>query len=157
MLLKDVEQKLLNHREVDDRCCWNYTGYRDANGYGVIGNVEGKDAKAHRLAAHLWLGFDMSSGLCVCHHCDNPSCFNPEHLFIGTRADNNADRGRKGRGRESRDVGELSPTSKLTAKQVAEIRELAARGTRQTHLAALFGVRQCHISRIVNGLAWRSA
>jgi len=44
-----------------------------------------------RLAAHLWLGFDLKSTLKVLHRCDNPPCFNPKHIFIGTQSDNMRD------------------------------------------------------------------
>lgn len=65
------------------------------SGYGqmcVIGKVE----KAHRLSWILFRG-EIPDGLCVCHHCDNPSCVNIDHLFLGTFADNNSDRHKKGR------------------------------------------------------------
>jgi hypothetical protein len=75
--------------------CWNYLS-TNAEGYGQIG-IEGKYYRVHRLSASIFLGFDLNSNLCVCHKCDNPQCWNPEHLFVGERIDNNRDRTIKGK------------------------------------------------------------
>lgn len=81
--------------------CWNFMGYCDKDGYGQLtcpnGKSGGKNFRAHRIAAHVWLGFDLKSPLRICHHCDNPPCCNPDHLFIGTEVDNTQDAIRKGR------------------------------------------------------------
>src|SRR5712671_3499964 len=76
--------------------CWNWIGAKAGNGYGVV-NWNGDQIYAHRFAAMLWLGFDLTSNLEVLHRCDNPSCFKPDHLFIGTQKDNIDDAVRKGR------------------------------------------------------------
>lgn len=80
--------------------CWNWKGTKVPSGYGV-GCYKGKKIYAHRLSALLWLRFDQSSGLQVLHRCDNPSCFNPAHLFIGTQSENLYDAVRKGRHTEA--------------------------------------------------------
>ena len=80
--------------------CWNWTG-ASADGYGQK-YYRGRQHNVHRLAAHLWMGFDLESGLCVLHHCDNRMCLNPKHLFIGTKDDNNQDMCNKGRHWEQR-------------------------------------------------------
>jgi HNH endonuclease len=76
--------------------CWEWQGYRDRKGYGRIGG--GKDSQlVHRLSWSLHHG--DPGELCVLHHCDNPPCVNPDHLFLGTIQDNNADMIAKGRRR----------------------------------------------------------
>lgn len=110
-------------------------------------------ARTHRLAWQLANG-PIPIGMFVCHHCDNPPCCNPEHLFLGTALDNNRDRHEKGRSviRVGMDLG----IAKLTDAQVIEIRARYAHGG-QTHraLADEFGVTRTTIGRIVSRAAWR--
>src|SRR5579864_1413290 len=86
---------LAGHIRLDENNCWNWTGYR-RNEYGVMTFI-GKLQLVHRVSAHCFLRFNLSSPLHVCHRCDNPSCCNPKHLFIGTNLDNVRDAVAKGR------------------------------------------------------------
>ena len=79
-----------------DNGCWEFQGNSDRDGYRFF-QFEGKDWRAHRLSV-VFDGRDPT-GLVVCHHCDNPSCVNPKHLFVGTQKDNKQDCVNKGRAR----------------------------------------------------------
>lgn len=75
--------------------CWPWLGSKNYFGYGWF-RLNGKTTKAHRVAWLLWRG-KIPDGMCVLHECDNPSCVNPKHLWIGTKGDNNRDKALKGR------------------------------------------------------------
>ena len=77
--------------------CQVWDGRKSHGGYGML-YLYGRDHYAHRLAWEIAKG-PIPDGLCVLHECDNPPCFNTDHLFLGTRADNNHDKAVKGRAR----------------------------------------------------------
>lgn len=95
-------------------------------------------------------------GLEVCHHCDNPSCCNPAHLFLGTHQDNMRDSRRKGRARGASFPGEDHPMVKLTELKVKKIRQLYLTGKySQRQLGRRFGISQRTIGRIVHLRNWK--
>lgn len=130
-------------REPDD--CWEWTGSKSSNGYGGI-KVSGQDQYAHRVSWMLFHG-SIPKGIHVLHRCDNPGCVNPNHLFLGTPADNAADRDAKGRQAK----GERMGTAKLTPDKVLAIRESPLR---QRELARMYGVDQSQISHIKHRESW---
>ncbi len=139
--------------------CWVWTRCTNSGGYGQI--AEGVPSQK-RLGAHC-VSYEIhngpippgegTNGICVCHACDNPLCVNPAHLYLDTNQGNVDDRNEKGR--QAR--GEGLPQSKLTEKQVAEIRRIYVKGSRihgQRALAKRYGVAQSQIGTIVNGTSW---
>jgi hypothetical protein len=77
--------------------CWDWIGNKDAGGYGMF-SIYQVPLKAHRFSWEWYIG-PIPYGMHVLHHCDNPGCVRPDHLFIGTQADNNRDRAAKERNR----------------------------------------------------------
>lgn len=154
---RSLEERLFARREIDPaRGCWLWTGKCYTNGYGTIklGGRAGKFRKVHRVAASLWLNIDLDSPMHVLHHCDVRRCFNPEHLYGGTNADNVHDRATRKRGREHRQRGAAHHMAKLTDDDVREIRRLVARGHRQREIADTYGVKVQQISRIICRTMW---
>jgi hypothetical protein len=131
--------------------CWLWTGGHNGHGYGVL-SVAGHTTTAHRASYELNVG-PIPVGLCVCHHCDNPPCVRPDHLFLGTHRENLQDAAMKGRMAHS----ERSPRSKLTTEQVLDIRARYAAGGWGigVKLAGEYGVTRQALAQIVHGATWR--
>lgn len=131
--------------------CWPWIASKHRNGYGAFSTSRDgrvRHWRAHRFARLLGHGrFDEA--LLVCHRCDNPSCCNPGHLFLGSHADNIRDCARKGR--LNRPRGERHSQAKLTWSVVRVIRESADPGVT---LARRFGITNTMITRIRKGRAW---
>jgi len=139
--------------------CWEWTAYRDVGGYGRF-RFGGKD----RAATHVSIAIDTGQlphpGQFACHHCDNPGCVNPRHLFLGSLADNNADRDSKGRGRWVKVPAHVKARGSRhgSAKLSEAIIPLILADTRaQRTIAADYGVSQSTVLRIKNGRMWRHA
>lgn len=133
--------------------CWIWCGARNNNGYGVF-RVRGRNYLAHRYAYANDLDYPPKT-FEVLHSCDNPRCVNPDHLRLGTHADNMRDSATKGRMSRTHQVtGERHGMSKLTADQVAEIRRLRSSGQTHRAIGKQFGVSHAAIGYIVRGKSW---
>jgi hypothetical protein len=127
--------------------CWPWKRKIDRKGYGVV-RFGGRQWRAHRLAFSLFHGnCFLPSRLGVCHSCDNPACCNPDHLWLGTQADNAQDAIQKGR--FSR--GSVNGMAKLSEDKVRQIR---ASGERYADLASRYGVCTGTIEKVRAGERW---
>lgn len=129
--------------------CWNFIGRLDKNGYGKF-RIK-PDYLAHRISYRFKVG-PIPSGGHILHSCDNPSCCNPAHLFLGNHSKNMQDMWDKKR--HPRPVGELNNHAKLTLKDIEEIRRRYDSGEIQKSIAKSFKVTQTNISFIVRRQTW---
>jgi len=136
--------------------CWLWKGGRLPTGYGKFHPSANVRLYAHRASWEMANGVSVPPGMFVCHRCDNPPCVNPAHLFLGTPADNVADKCAKGRHRNGASSGEKNPNSKLTTVQVIEIRGRLQAGESRRLIAGLFGVSKATIKQIATGRIWSS-
>lgn len=129
--------------------CWNWTALKNDQGYGKF-VIRNKQIFAHRFSYQLANGV-IPEGLFVCHHCDNPSCVRPSHLFVGTIQDNTADCVAKGRNSK----GEKHTSAKLTENDVRQIRSEYASGVSGVSLAKRYKICTPTISNIIHRKSWK--
>lgn len=128
--------------------CWEWNSRKDKNGYGVF-TLNKKPVKAHRYSYELYNGPIINS-LHVLHKCDNPSCINPAHLFLGTAADNAKDRNNKGRTKGA--AGELNSHSKISSLDVLFIRSST---DSNTVLSKKFNIHRNTVYKIRSNKSWK--
>lgn len=145
----DFWSRVLRSSQPDE--CWIWVGWVRPDGYGQMA-WRGDFVLAHRISWELSNG-KPPADLNVLHRCDNPPCVRPDHLFLGTPADNSRDMVAKGRTLPSK--GELNHHSKLKESQVREILERRRGGETQSSIAKHFGRSLPCISHICLGLNWR--
>lgn len=131
--------------------CWIWTGCKIGK-YGAIGISKTRRMRAHRWSVEHFKGVKIPSDMDCCHTCDVPLCVNPDHLFIGTRADNMQDAAIKGRLR-GKGVGEYRFTSELAREAVA----LYSKGMPAMEIAKSLNVSRLMVSRVVKGRMWQHA
>jgi hypothetical protein len=175
----DFNDRFYQRVEIDENTgCHNWTGNKDKNGYGHI-RYKGKQFGTHRISFIFNKG-EILPGLFVCHKCDNPACVNPEHLFLGTPADNTRDAAQKGRmakginnghstkpenTKRGKDhyrygnscktgIGEKNGRAKLSRIDVIEIKNLYRSGLSYRSIAKIFNVSLTAVRYIIIGRNW---
>ena len=141
--------------------CWLWTGVL-SRGYGQISDSP-RMRQAHRVSWELAFG-PIPLGLFICHACDVKNCVRPDHLFLGTAADNSSDMKRKGRSASGErnwrtshpeaSRGTRNPAAVLSAKQVLDIRARVSAGHRQIELAREYDVSKTTICSIISRRSW---
>lgn len=147
--LRPISTRLAEHTRIDGATgCHLWEGYRVEDGYGQI-KVRGIGKRVHRLAWEVAFG-PIPRGLCVCHRCDKPNCINPAHLFLGTNADNVADKVRKGRARGAK-CGADHHMATLSEQRA---RAILADSRTQQEIADNYGVSRSLVGLIKQGKRW---
>ena len=153
-----ITTKTLNERFWDkvDKTegCWLWMASLCGHGYGAFVLRRGKHMQAHRFSWMIHNG-PIPKGMCVCHHCDNPRCVNPEHLFIGTVKDNTQDMIKKGR--KAPCNGENNGRAKLTIDQVLYARDMYfIKRISHRAIAKMMGISQSAMYDAIKGRHWKN-
>lgn len=129
--------------------CWEWKASFVTGGYGYFRYAK-KHGMAHRFSYMLHFG-EIPEGKLVCHHCDNPRCVRPEHLFLGTIRDNTV------HAAEHALIPRGSDTTfaKLTEDQVTELKTLFSQGWSMNALGKRYGIHGMNVGRILRGTSWK--
>ena len=152
MFKQDVVQRFWNKVNKANEC-WIWIAAVDKDGYGVFNDGIRKYVKAHRFAYELFNGAIPKKNI-ICHHCDNPSCVNPQHLYLGTYQTNAQDMVR--RGRMKKQNGTKNHMAKLNWSKVKKIRQMWNSGEyTQKQLADNFNVSRGCITGVIHNINWK--
>ena len=157
---KTVKDRFCEKFYESETGCWVWTGAQNTVGYGHF-RINGKTEKAHRVAYQLFVS-DIAEldnvdyrGTCVMHKCDNPLCVNPDHLVLGTHADNMTDKKNKCRVVTNPTRGETNYNALLSANDVIDLRMLRSYGVSLSLLAKEYGVSKGCISSLARNKTWK--
>jgi hypothetical protein len=123
--------------------CWLWVGCYDKNGYGLIQSNR-KLKKAHRVSYEFSSGEELPSYVMVCHKCDNPSCVNPDHLWVGSNSENQIDAAMKGR----------HAHQKLSSEDVLDIRKRYEAGEMPTKIAKMYDIACSYVRNLATRRKW---
>lgn len=152
-----MNTKFINNIDKTDDC-WNWTGSTVQSNYYRYGRFKeaGKSYRAHRYAYEQFVG-SIPKDMLVCHHCDNPLCVNPDHLFLGTAQDNSSDMVMKNRQAKGTEVASaiLSPwkVRKIRAMYAKRLKNGKRKYTQQ-NIAERVGCSRRNVSEVVNFKTW---
>jgi hypothetical protein len=146
---RPIAERLLANSRVVALGCFEWMGDRTGKGYGRL-QIDGTKYLAHRLSYETFRG-PVPKGMLVCHHCDNRSCVNPCHLFVGSNADNMADMVAKGR--QNKCKGESNGRAKLDEPTVLAIRR--ENGATNKQIAERYGATVHQVNDIRSGRTWK--
>lgn len=131
--------------------CWLWNGGKNRDGYGQV-RLKGRTEYAHRISWVIHNG-PIPKGMCVCHQCDNPLCVRPDHLFLGTHAENMADMIAKNH--VARFHGKEDTHTKLAKKDIRRMREQYLFGADRKDISLVFNVSISSVYAIVGRRTWR--
>jgi hypothetical protein len=137
------------HKRYSKGKCWIWSGTKNSQGYGSI-SIYDKKIIASRISWFIHTGEDIPEGLIIRHKCDNRMCVRPDHLLLGTQADNMEDMKKRGRSHRwnGRRMGEKNPFAKLSD---ADAKEIVSASGRHADIAARFGISRAYVSQIKSG------
>lgn len=148
-----LPERLLKNRHVTDGDCWEWTAARTVHGYGRV-RWQGHVRRVHRVVAHLVYELNLDDpAQRALHRCDNPPCFNPDHLYVGTQSDNVADMVARGRARGGDKPHQFCNQGHALSGDNILRRRTGARRCRECARAANRAYRQRRTAR--EGAYWR--
>ena len=138
--------------------CWEWNSYKSSGGYGGF-YLHNKQMKAHRVSWIIHNGpipetDSNGNRICVCHKCDNPSCVNPNHLFLGTDLDNMKDRDNKGRRIPFRPIGNKNGNAVIDIQTIKLAEQMLNDGAKNIDVAKSLNISEALTSNIKNGDHW---
>lgn len=150
---KSLAERFQGKYEIKDSGCWEWAATKNKYGYGLLKNLQ--DIKPRMIFAHRasWTihNGEIPEGLFVLHTCDNRKCVNPEHLFLGTKADNNRDRDQKRR----QAYGQRNGNARYSDDDILSIYEMSESGLSNTAIAKKLNGSRITIWEITTGRKWK--